>query len=322
MKKKAIVFLISFLFCISIPVITHAFEGPLKVRNQFPLFLPADAPYLEQAMTESSFVIGLSHSSIYLVGNSTEWDMGLDMELTELNLRYRRNIRDFIEIGIDLPILSFNSGFMDGFLEGYHDAFGFPDYGRSDRPDNEFLYEVRRDGVLIIRGEGGHTGFGDMRLTLKKLILKEDPVISIRADIELPTGDAKKGYGNGSVDTGIAVMLDKNLGEKNKAYLNLGIAFPGDLKGHETVKLKKFVYGGAGIESEVWEHVSLLAQLFFQTSPYPDTDISEVDRTAVLFSLGGRYTSGNDGFEFSFTEDPNTAGAPDFTVNILYKRSL
>jgi hypothetical protein len=45
-----------------------------------------------------------------------------------------------------------------------------------------------------------------------------------------------------------------------------------------------------------------------------------MDRTAVLLTLGGRYYSGDNNFELSFTEDPNTAGAPDFMLNFSFKR--
>ena len=142
MKKSASLFSL-FLF-ITVFSNSYAFDGPLQVKNKFPLFLNVNAPYLESASLQNSFTASLSHSSIYLVEHSSEWDMGLDMEITELNLRFRKSINNFIELGVDVPILSFNSGFMDGFLDSYHDTFGFPDYGRSDRPKNDFLYEVKK----------------------------------------------------------------------------------------------------------------------------------------------------------------------------------
>ena len=299
---------------------SYGFDGPLQARNQFPLFLYLNTPYLESASIENSFSAGLSYSSINLVESTSEWDIGLDMEITELNLRFRKNIGDFIELGIELPILSFSSGFMDGFLESYHDAFGFPDYGRSNRPDNEFLYEVRRNRDLVVKGKNGHIGIGDIRLTLKKPLLNSDPAISIKGDIELPTGDAKAGYGNGSIDAGIAVLMDKKLSEYFKSYLNIGAVFPGNLRGHEEITLREFLYGGAAIEASFWKNISLIVQVFVQGSPFPKTDISSVDRLAVLLSLGGRYSSGNNNFEFSLTEDPNTSGAPDFTLNLSFKR--
>ncbi|MDH5769499.1 MAG: DUF3187 family protein, partial [Nitrospirota bacterium] len=282
--KKLIGLFITFLAFLSFSSIAYSFNGPLQVKNQFPLFLHINQPYLESASTENSFSVNLSHSTINLVRNSSEWSMGLDMEITELAFRFKKNIQDFIELGVDVPFLSFNSGFMDGFINSYHETFGFPDYGRSNRPTNTFLYEVRRNGFLVIKGESGNIGIGDIRLFAKKVILNGDPSISLKGDVELPTGNAKKGYGNGSIDAGIAALIDKKLSEIFKAYLNVGVIFPGDLKGHETVKLKTFMYGGAGIESALWKNLSLLGQVLVQGSPYPKTAIPSVDRTSVLLS--------------------------------------
>jgi Protein of unknown function (DUF3187) len=321
MKKTASLF--SLLLIISVlSASSEAFDGPLQVKNQFPLFLNVNASYLESASPQDSFAARLSHSSIYLVDNSSGWDMGLDMEITELNFRFRKSIRNFIEFGVEVPVLSFNSGFMDGFLESYHDTFGFPDYGRSERPNNDFLYEMKRNGIVIVKGKSGRIAIGDIRFSLKKPLIKGDPAISIKGEIELPTGEPETGYGNGSFDTGISLLMDKKFGEIWKTYLNLGVVFPGDLKGHERVDLKSFIWGGAAIEAALWKPISLLGQVFIQGSPFPETGISSVDRTAVLLSLGGRYLSGNSHFELSLTEDPNTSGAPDFTLNFSFTENF
>jgi len=301
---------------------SHAFDGPLQGKNQFPLFLPVNEPNFEKAAMENSFSASFSYSSVYLVRESTGWSAGLDMEIAELNLRLRKTFRDSIEFGIDLPVMSFSSGFMDGFLNRYHDAFGFPDYGRSRRPDNKFLYEVRKNGRLILRGENGHIGIGDARLSVKKPMVIGDPAVSIGGEIEFPTGDAESGYGNGSFDAGISVLIDKVVSERVKTYVNLGVVMPGDLKGHQEVDLREFVYGEAALEAMIGKDFNLIGQVLIQGSPWPKTGIGQIDRTAVLLSLGGRYHSGNNCFEFSLTEDPNTAGAPDVTFNVTFKRNF
>jgi hypothetical protein len=55
-----------------------------------------------------------------------------------------------------------------------------------------------------------------------------------------------------------------------------------------------------------------------QSSPYPETGIRQVDSLSILLILGGRYYFDRSALEFSLTEDPNTAGAPDFTLNVAY----
>src|SRR5574340_1438395 len=149
------------------PAIGFSFEGPFQVKNQFPLFFYLDAPVFESAVNESSFSLSVSHSSVFMMKNSADWTVNLDMEVTELNLKYKRDIPDFFEIGIEVPVLNFSSGFMDGFLNSYHDTFGFPDYGRKTRPDNEFLYEVKKNGSVVAKAEDGRPGLGDIRLTIR-----------------------------------------------------------------------------------------------------------------------------------------------------------
>lgn len=309
--------LASSLFMAAVPC--AAFEGPLAVKNQFPLFMHIGAPRLESAASENSFTAGLSYSSVFMVRSSSAWSVNIDTELAELLLRYRREVGP-VEMGVELPVVYFTGGFMDGMLNAYHRAFGFSDYGRSGRPDNRFLYEVRRNGSLVVKGSDGSPGIGDLRLTAKYVVLKNDPVVSMKAEVELPTGDAKKGFGSGSVDAGVSLLADKKMSDTFKAYLNVGAVFPGDLDGHETVELDNFLYAGAALEASFWKKFSLLVQMLAQGSPFPKTGIGSVDRTSVLLTFGGRYVSGRDSLEFSITEDANTAGAPDVTFGLFYKK--
>lgn len=299
-----------------------AFEGPLQVKNQFPLFLPINQPYLEQASTESSFSLGLNHSSVFVMNSSPQWSAHLDIELTELDLRYKRDIPGLFEVGVDVPVERATAGFMDRPLARYHSAFGFGDYGRSSRPYNDFLYDIRKDGAPVIEGDNDRAGFGDVRLTLKRKIMESDPVISVLADIELPTGNPRVGYGNGSYDSAFAVLVDKTLGEKTKLYGNIGAVLPGDLKAFQTVGLSNFYYAGAGIEALIWQRVGLLAQYVVQTSPYPHTGISQIDGVGMILVLGGRYYADSGSYELSLTEDPNTTGAPDFILNFTGKKKF
>lgn len=322
MKMVRGIFIAILLIMPSLSCIAEAFDGPLQVKNLFPLFLHAGQPYLEKAEQESSMSYSLSHSSTYMVGQSDRWDIGLDMEITELNFRYKRIVKDLFEIGMDIPVLATGSGVMDGFLESYHDAFGFPDYGRSDRPDNEFLYEVNRDSETVIKGSS-RVRLGDIRVGIKKALLSSGGLtLSIRGEVELPVSSAQRGFSNGSIDTGAALLLDGRITDSVMTYWNIGAAFPGDVKGHETIDLKDYVYGGAAVEAQVSTSVSLLAQVMGQTAVYPETGIPEVDRDAWMVAFGGRYSSGQRVFELSLTEDINTSGAPDFIVNLTYKFSL
>jgi hypothetical protein len=317
---KIIIPLILFLICPLSEV--FSFDGPLQVKNQYPIFIHADQPYLEEAAVRNSMSYSLSHSSTYTVQESGEWIVHLDMEITELNFRYKRIIKDKIEFGLDLPVLILGGGFMDGFLEDYHDAFGFPDYGRSERPHNDFLYEIRKNGELIIQGRSS-VAIGDIRLTAKKpLVASGGFNLSIAANVEVPVSSAKKGFSNGSFDAGVSVLLDKSITDNIMTYCNFGAVFPGDVRGHEKLNINNFFYGGAAVEASLGKSFSAIVQVLGQSGIYPETDLLAVDRDSYMIAFGGRYKKGTKGLEFSLTEDLSESGAPDFIVNLTYKVNI
>jgi len=313
------------LFCGSLlllPGMVLSFDGPLQVRNQFPLFHPLDPPFLESSAVRDSASVSVSHSSVYVTEHSSSWTVNMDFELTELAIRLKKRIGDRTEIGLDVPFLRPTGGFFDRPLEGFHDALGTGDYGRHERPHNEFLYELTRNGRPVVKAESDTSGIGDARLTFKREVTDGLPLVSILGSLELPTGDAKRGYGNGSYDGSLAVLVDIDLGKTYRGYGNAGAVFPGALKGYETVPMRTYYYGGFGIEAAWWERFSVILQTLVATSPYPNTGFRQVDWPGVLLVIGGRYSSGPRSLEFSLTEDLDTSGAPDFILNVTYKMNF
>ena len=298
----------------------YAADGPLQVRNQFPIFLPAMPPYLEPAEMRDSLTLGLSHSSVYVTERIYPWTVSMDLELTELDIRLKKVLGDRMEIGLDVPVIRPSGGFFDRPLEQWHDLLKAGDYGRSERPMDAFLYDIRFRDQPVIIGVNDRTGLGDVRMTIKYALRKGSPALSFMAGLEAPTGDARTGYGNGSYDSSAAVLLDADLFEQYHLTANAGVTLPGDLKGYQTIGFRTFWYGGAGIEAAWWRRFSIIVQCLVQSSPMYDTAIREIDWPGVLLTIGGRYYAGVGSFEFSLTEDPDTAGAPDFTANVGYTR--
>ncbi|MBI5582465.1 MAG: DUF3187 family protein [Deltaproteobacteria bacterium] len=297
-------------------------EGPLGVKNQFPLFLHLNVPIMEKAAQEDSLAVNLQYSSIFMKKESADWLVDLDLELAELDIAYKKNFPGRVEIGLELPMLGFSSGVLDQPLETYHDAFGFPDYGRSRFPKNEFHYRLFRNGKLLVAGESGRVGLGDLRLTAKKEFPFGPCLLAVKGELELPTGDPNTGFGNGSLGGGLALIGEWKPGGPFNLTGILGLVAPGDLKALETVDLQPYYYLGVSGEWAVWRNWEVLGQVLAQTSPYPETGISSVDRPGVILTLGGRYAFGLNSVEFSFTEDLNVTGAPDFIFQLGFKHKF
>jgi hypothetical protein len=301
-----------------VPARGQAFDGPLQVRNQLPLFLGMHPPYLESAAVQDSLALSLHHSSTYMTEISPRWVVNMDLELTELDIRLKKKLGQRSEIGLEVPVIRPSGGFFDGPLEAWHDLLPVGDYGRHERPENAFLYQIVHDGRPVIVGVNDRTGFGDVRLTYKQVVSASSVTVSAMISLELPTGDAPTGYGNGSYDTSFALLADGKWGGSYYGYGNIGYIFPGDLKGHQTIPLRNSWYAGGGIEAAWWERFSVLVQALVQQSPLPETGIDHVDRPGILLTVGGRYHFPNSSIEFSLTEDPNVSGAPDFIADMAW----
>jgi hypothetical protein len=235
--------------------------------------------------------------------------------VTEIELKKR--LGSATEVSFMLPLLSYNSGFMDGFLEAYHDITGTGNYGRERRPDDELAFFLSRDGEILIEGESGELALGDIRLGAKRAL---NGNISAYGFVDLPTGNPDKGYGNGSIDWGAALLVEGGFCDGFEAYLNAGFVMPGDYKGMDDFELEDYLYGGLGAGWTGWDRLSVKTQLMAKGSPFR-TGIRELDTEAVVWSMGGEYLMGDSSYlELSFSEDINTAGAPDFMLGMQYRR--
>jgi hypothetical protein len=313
MKRSCLLIAVLLLCC---PQAAQAFDGPLQVRNQLPLLLGLAPPYLEGAGVRDSLSISLTHSSISVVESSTDWSYYVDIELTELDVQLRKSMGSRTEVGLQVPVLRPTGGFFDPPLADFHRFLGMGDYGRSERPDNTFLYTVAHDGKPAVQGVNDRTGIGDISLTLKRQLRTSAPVISVLGTIEAPAGDARTGYGSGSWDFGVSLLSDWDLAPAYRLYAMTGVVFPGDIKGYQTIPLHTYGYAGIGLEAAWWERFHVIVQTVVASSPLPDTGIWQLDWPGILLTFGGRYAFGRSSIEFSLTEDPNTAGAPDFMANM------
>ena len=157
----------------------EAFDGPLQLRNQFPLFAGMGAPFFESAEARNTVALSLHHSSTYMTEGSFRWGIAMDLEVTELDIRLKKRLGDRSEVGLDVPVIRPSGGFFDRPLDAWHDLLGVGDYGRNKRPHNAYLYEITYNGAPLVVGENDRTAFGDVRLSFKRGISSGAAPISV-----------------------------------------------------------------------------------------------------------------------------------------------
>lgn len=241
----------------------------------------------------------------------------LDMEVGRLSLEWSREVGAAVTLGVTVPWIWLTAGAFDGALNDYHEALGLPAGDRVVLPENELEYLVSRRGRIYRPDPPAAGGLGDVEITLSRpLSLGATGRLRTvgRVVVQLPSGAAADGHGNGSIDAaggagaqwqGEGVSL---FGALDLVYVG-GSAHPALHLGTRAVA-QALAGGAVRVGRELW----LSAQLAWSSSPY-DTGIRILDRDVLLLAAGlsGRCKAGLR-WTLGFTEDLVTESSPDIAV--------
>ena len=310
---------------LGLETVAPADYGPLQTTNRFPLHMlvltprPTNARLPGQGNLDATLAV--EYSSTFYEYRNARWDLLVDMELlvTELSMAY--GVTEKLAVRLDVPMLSMRDGFLDGFLQNYHDFLGVPNYDRENRPADTFAFRASKDGRLWIEGQSDAGCMGDMRLSaqfaLTPVILGGYPVTStVLATLKLPTGDARSGMGSGQFDAGLFLPMQWNR-LRWSLYLMPGFLWindPQTLGAEVSARDSWSLFGGfAYTYNDKWRW---LAQVNYYSSPFEESGLNELDAGALELALGFQRSLNEAIYlEFAFCEDL-TRTVPDFNMRL------
>lgn len=193
--------------------------GPLPGRTKNPLYLqhlqpsPRRARVLDEGQLELGFQV--DWSNLYdtwkrIVPNGRQIS-DLDMEIVRTAFSGRFGLPFGIELGVEVPLLSYVGGVTDPWIQAWHGLLNAENGGREDDRDRDFAYEVLMPGQVHVDYPSTRLGLGDITTELHVQILRPGgpiPGVSARFLVKLPTGDEDKGLGSGAGDVGALLNLE------------------------------------------------------------------------------------------------------------------
>jgi hypothetical protein len=303
----------------------NAGYGPLQTTNRFPLHFvvltprAVDAELPEQGVWEAT--LALEYSNTYFNFRNPRWDLLIDMEVLVADLSLVYGFSEKFALRLDLPLISMQDGFLDGFLQNYHDFLGVSNYDREERPKNHFAYRAVKDGKLWIQGDAAAFQLGEARFStqfsLPSLIIAGHPLSSsFLATLKIPTGDAGNGLGSERFDVGFFLPIHWK-GSRWSAHVMPGAIWiddPETLGAQVSARNSISLLAGTAYEyNDKWRW---LAQLNYYTSPFEKTGLDELDDGALELTFGfQRALSSSLYWEFAFGEDL-TLAVPDFNIRL------
>lgn len=297
--------------------LASAGERPLAVYNQGALARAFELPVLGETrvLADGEAITDLRYdltTEYHASGDAAE-SVILDGEADLLTFAFRRGIGSKLELTFDLPVLYQGGGFMDGPVENWHSAFGLPNGGRGDAPQDRYLYQYQRNGQVLLDEQRRGADIGDLRIGFGWQALAG---LALRSEAKFGTGSQSHLSGGNS---GIAVYGDYALpfaaGSVFSGFLSAGASYNGKTHALGDMQNQFVPFGSAGIALRVLDSLSLLAQLYGSGALY-DGDLDPF-REALQLSMGLRYHVGPTfDLDFGFQEDPITSSSPDFSIHL------
>ena len=304
-----------------------ATASPFPTSNQSPLIavygLPAAGEAKVLGQKEKSIRLTADLASNYVTNDNARENVVLDGESLRLVLSARYGIGRNFELGVDVPYWIIGGGFLDGFIEGYHSTFGFPNGGRELAPRNRLLYRYRKDGVTLLNMERSGQGPGDIRVSGGWQVYSgadQNRNMTLRASLKLPTGDSDTLRGSGSAD--LALWLTAGTDHHfsiGRLTLYGAAGAMGMTKGKVLPDQQRPVvgFGMLGVSVSPAEWIDLMVQTNGHTSFYSDSDLKQIDAPSAQLTVGGAlHFSSRTVLQLGVTEDIVVGASPDVVFHL------
>ena len=245
----------------------------------------------------------------------------IDGESYFLNVSLRRRITDRLELGVDVPLVVHDGGFMDSAIINWHDTFGMSNTKRRGPDDQlQFLYE--RDGLTLYELNSGASGLGDVQLGAA-IRLKENNedgyAMAVRTSLKLPTGDDTDLLGSGAADLATALYVSDSKSLFNRP-LDLagfaGVLLLGDGDVLPDQQKSAVPFGGVVASWQWTDRLAITTQLQGQGA-YFDSDIEELGGGTTQLGVGFSYRLRGSGrcLKFAVVEDVTADATTDFAFH-------
>jgi hypothetical protein len=313
----------------------HAVEtAPFYTQNQSPLVQIFGLPSIGEPSvvpgqkTDLRLIVDLANN--FVQEQNQRESVVLDGQSTRFNLDGRYGIAKNFEVGLVIPYIIEGGGFTDGFIDWYHNTFGFTAGGRDQAPKNRLLYQYQKDRQVRLNVNQSSNGIGDIQFTgafqLYRNPDKPSRAVSLRASLKLPTGDSDDLHGSGSTDFSLWMTAGDGYKTSIGHFTLYGAGgIMGTTEG-DVLKEQQRNWVGFGCFGVGWSPARWIAfklQANGHTSFYKDSELTTLNQSSIQLTMGGTLAfSEKISLDLGVTEDVVVKTSPDVVFHLALRGSF
>lgn len=304
---------------------------PFNAINQSPLVqifglpAPGNAAVLDKGRQE--FLVSQDIANSLAIDSSSREMIILDGEGYRTLLAIRYGIGNGCELGVELPFVGYGGGVFDGFIEGWHRAFGLPNGDRSSIPRDRLLFRYDRDGSRRLQVDDSGFGLGDIRLTGALQLFKGEAqhsrALALRTSLKIPTGDSGQLRGSGSADFALWLSASDDYGVPLGHVSLFGSAggmvmSRGDVLSDQQRPVTGFGSLGIGWAPADW--IAFIIQFSGNTPLYQGSTLTELSSASMQLHSGGTLRISEATYlDIAVSEDIAVKTAPDVALHLAIR---
>ncbi|ALP53540.1 hypothetical protein Tel_10545 [Candidatus Tenderia electrophaga] len=300
---------------------------PFSIKNLNPFIQIYGMPVTENAalVPARSYAgaVALDMANNSILTTAGKESVILDGETYRLAFTLRYGLDERTEVGLEIPFIAHSNGFMDNFIEDWHDSFGLSNAERVKTTSNTLRYRYAVANTALVDLDSPSEGIGDIRLySARQLSKTADSALSLHLGLKLPTGRARQLHGSGATDVSVSLAHIKRdwltaLGLTS--FTNAGIVWLGEGEVLPDTQENVAGFASAGL---IWDNsrmIDLKAQLDMHTRIY-DSELDQLGAHTVQLTVGGSvYLGAQTRLDIGVGENLLTDTTPDFLINLVLK---
>jgi hypothetical protein len=263
-------------------------------------------PYRNPAPGRWLSQLQLDYASIIEYNDFPSASYILDSEILQLSFGVSRDLGENVFVSVTGSAQGSYAGFMDGFLDWYHGAFGITMTERERRPQDRFLYSIELpDGRSVARSHRS-LFLADTRLGLG---LRLNRYAQTVLSVTLPTSTGPDGYGRGVPSLAVLTSARAAMGPRMGYEGSVGVGYTPTHGDMADLQRTTFLALSSGLRYRVWGSQSLFANLFYHSPYYRATGLPALDRRELSLDFGWILDTGAGGeWRVGLTEDLEPMG--------------
>lgn len=299
---------------------TGAFEIELGYQNTWALSKP-----VEEYLSAQQGRRDLTPADVAAIQALPGENYLLDLESAALDISFHYKFSSVWTGYVIASGVSYQGGFLDGAIEGFHDTFGFSSFGRPAVTKNQvnLIYDLKSAQVVQL-GTPTDGGLTDPTVGLRYsgIPMPDRWHLDVELAVKIPLNGSRELLSTGRTDYGVQFSLQRK-GDRHALYLDAagvyyaGARFP--VPQDEQLIPTLIV----GYEYQLTNKTNLNLQGYASRSVYShdETDLDDLLKNKYQLSLGVRHRFEKAVVSFAITENlQNLNNTPDigFQVGFAY----